>query len=493
MTIDNDTTLYQQVAEEIVDAIQRGNLKVGDRLPSVRQSARSRQISINTVLTAYRYLEERGVVEARPQSGYYIRAALPEVRKISMPITRVSAPKIEVLDLIDTVFAAQQNPAFIDISLACPLGGEFYPEKKLARILSKLMRQQPGLIGTYSLPPGSLRLRQQIARRAMLIGMSLGADEIILTHGCMEALQLCLRAVTKPGDCIGLESPTYFYMISLIASLGLKAIEIPTDVQKGISVDAVEDLLKQGKVNALLLMPSVQNPLGCSMPIAARKRLATLVNQYQVPLIEDGLYAELAFSGEQLPAVKSFDRHGWVIFCTSFSKTLAPDFRIGWMSGGRFSEQLRRMKSLSSMAEPALLCETLGLFLESGGYDQHLKSLRKRYAFQVQEARGLIARYFPSGTRATEPCGGFVIWIELPNGLNTVELFQLALDEHISLTPGSLFSPSGRYLNAFRLSCCYPFNQQYISAIKRVGELVSQMQALILASSHDDSISPINP
>ncbi|AKJ43310.1 Uncharacterized HTH-type transcriptional regulator ydcR [Pragia fontium] len=478
MSHNDNITLYQSIAENIVDVLQRGHLQVGDKLPSVRHQARSRNVSINTVLSAYRHLEERGLIEARPQSGYYVRSCLPTVSQAVMPTSPVLFPKLEVLDLIDTVFAAQQNPLFTDISLACPVGGEFYPEKKLARILNQLVRSRPEMLGTYSLPPGSIRLRQQIAHRASSLGMSLDADDIILTHGCMEALQLALRAITQPGDCVGLESPTYFYMISLLGSLGLRAVEIPTDPQRGISVDAIETLLKDNQLNALLLMPSVQNPLGCSMPVAARQRLARLLNQYQIPLIEDALYAELVFSGDPLPAVKSFDKEGWVIFCTSFTKTLAPDFRIGWMTGGRFAEKLRRMKTLSSMSEPAILAETLGRFLATGSYDQHLRGLRKRYAHQVQEARGLIAKYFPEGTRATQPDGGFVIWVEFPPGVDSVQLFHHALAERISLTPGTLFSPSGRYDNAFRLSCCYSFNERYITAIKRVGELACEMAGI---------------
>lgn len=475
MPDNHDLSLYLQVADGVVESIRRGVLQAGDRLPSVRHAARNRNVSINTVLAAYRNLEDRGVIEARPQSGYYVRARLPEVNKVVMPVTPVSSPKLEVLDLIDMVFAAQQNPKFTDISLACPVGEEFYPAKKLSRILNQLLRSRPNMIGTYSLPPGSVRLRQQIARRTPLLGMSLSADDIILTHGCLEALQLALRAVTKPGDCVGLESPTYFYMISMVAMLGLNAVEIPTDSQHGISVDAVEALLKEKKIDALMLMPSVQNPLGCSMPIESRQRLAKLVNQYQVPMIEDGLYSELQFSGDLLPAVKAFDKDGWVIFCTSFTKTLAADFRIGWMSGGRYAEKLRRLKALSSMSEPTILAETLGQFLTTGGYDHHLRGLRKRYAFQMQEARGLIARYFPQGTRATQPSGGFVLWVELPLNVDGVKLFHAALAEHISLTPGMLFSPNGRYANAFRLSYCYTFNEHYIAAIKRVGELACEM------------------
>ncbi|MGL4858310.1 MAG: PLP-dependent aminotransferase family protein [Enterobacteriaceae bacterium] len=478
--------LYQQIAGELLLAINRGHFPPGQRLPSIRQMSQSRSVSINTILAAYSYLEEQGVIISRPQAGFFVCARLPEIRNTKARHMLVAPPKAEVLDLIEIAFSAQQDPQFTNISLACPQDGDFYPHKKLARILNQLLRKQPSLIGSYSLPPGSLRLRQQIARRALSLGMTLDHEEVILTHGCMEALQLALRIATQPGDCIGLESPTYFQILPLLSSLGLNAIEIPTDPQQGVSLDAVEKLLQQQRVQALLLMPNGQNPLGCTMPLQSKKRLAQLVNHYRVPLIEDGLYTELAFSN-QPPAVKSFDREGWIIFCTSFSKTLAPDFRVGWMCGGRFSRQLSRLKTVSSMSEPKLLLETLGLFLESGGYDQHLRTLRRRYAHQVQEARGLIARYFPQGTRATEPQSGFLFWVELPEQIETEMLFHQALAEQICLLPGKVFSPGGHYSNCFRLSCCYPFNERYINAIKRVGEL-----ACALAESGRQS-SPSRP
>ena len=294
----------------------------------------------------------------------------------------------------------------------------------------------------------------------MTLGMLLEPGDVVLTHGCMEALQLALRVTTKPGDCVGLESPTYFYLLPLLASLGLKALEIPTDPQLGLSLDALELLLNEKRLNAVIAMPTVQNPLGCTMPLAAKKRLARLMNDHQVPLIEDGLYAEIQFGGALSPAVKAFDRDGWVLFCSSFTKTLAPDFRVGWICGGRFHEALRKLKAVSSMSESQLLSETLATFLESGGYDHHLRNLRKRYAAQVDEARALIARHFPRGTLATQLAGGFVFWSNFP-GVDSVALFHQLLEEQICLTPGTLYSPSGRYRNALRLSCCYPFNARY--------------------------------
>ncbi|OWY39997.1 GntR family transcriptional regulator [Xenophilus sp. AP218F] len=476
--MDSSHTLYQKLADDLSLAIRRGTLPPGARLPSVRRTAQSRQISLNTVVSAYRVLEDRGLIEARPQSGYYVRARLPPPAR---PASTQSGPakdtEHQVLDLIGVVLDAQQQPDFIDLALACPRGGDFYPGGKLTRLMGQILRRQPGMLNNYALPPGSERLRTQIARRGLDLGMTLQPDNIILTHGCMEALQLALRAVTQPGDTVGLESPTYFNLLPMMASLGLKTIEIPTDPQTGLSVDAVELLLGEKRIKALMAMPNVHNPLGCCMPLEAKKRLARLVNHYQVPLIEDALYAELQFSDTLSPAVKAFDSDGWVIVCASYTKTLAPDFRIGWMEGGRFEPALRKLKFASSVAEPAVLSETIGAFLESGGYDHHLRSLKRRYAAHVEKVRGLIARHFPPGTRATSPAGGFLIWVELPEEIDSVALFHAAIAEKISIIPGPLSSPSGRYRNALRLSCCYPLDERYLAALVRVGILAGQLAA----------------
>ncbi|AVX36221.1 PLP-dependent aminotransferase family protein [Yersinia massiliensis] len=465
---------YLQVAATLAQAIEKGSLLAGSRLPSVRSYAKNLQVSINTVVAAYRTLEDRGLIEARPQSGFYVCSPSTAV----VPTATVGKPVDEVLDLIDTVFAAQQNTRFTNISLACPQTGDFYPSAKLGRIMASLLRREPQLISQYALPPGSQRLRQQIARRAMTLGMLANPADITITHGCMEALQLALRVTTKPGDCVGLESPTYFYLMPLLASLGLKAVEIPTDSQQGLSLDVLELLLKEGRLNALIAMPTVQNPMGFTMPLAAKKRLAQLMNNHQVPLIEDGLYAEIQFGSTLSPAVKAFDRDGWILFCSSFTKTLAPDFRVGWIDGGRFTEDLHKLKAVSSMAESTLLSETLALFLKSGGYDHHLRSLRRRYAQQVQQAQQLITRHFPYGTKVTQPAGGFVFWVEFPDSVDTVALFHQMLKEQICLTPGTLYSPSGRYRHAFRLSCCYPFNQRYTEALARLGAVACDISGL---------------
>ncbi|WP_426767000.1 PLP-dependent aminotransferase family protein [Erwinia aphidicola] len=476
--IEPQATLYHQLAETLAEAIRQGTFMPGSRLPAIRRCASIHQVSVNTVLTAYGILEDRGLIEARPQSGYYVRDALPALTRQSFQHSSVRSPGREKLDLIDAVFAAQNHSDYTNISLACPQSGDFFPTAKISRIMASLLRREPQLIGRYALPPGSLRLRREIARRSMGLGITISAEDVTLTHGCMEALQLGLRAVTQPGDCVGVETPTYFYLFPLLASLGLKVLEIPTDPQYGLSLDALELLLQEKRIKALIAMPNAQNPLGSSMTLAGKKRLARLVNQYQVPLLEDGLYAELQFCWPLTPAVKAFDEGGWVMYCTSFTKTVAPDFHLGWIAAGRFAQQLARLKAVSSLAESRLLSETLGHFLESGGYDHHLRSLRRRYAAQLEEARGIIARHFPQGTRATRPSGGFVFWVELPGNVDSVELFHRLLQEKICLTPGALYTLSERCNHALRLSCCYPFDERYTWALKRTGALACEMSGI---------------
>ncbi|WP_223810730.1 PLP-dependent aminotransferase family protein [Pantoea sp. M_9] len=479
----DDQPRYQQLAAKFADAIHQGSLRPGARLPAIRRVAQSHQLSVNTVLSAWQLLEDRGLIEARPQSGYYVRGVLPAVTLQPQPPAAESGdPDAQKLALIEQVFAAQNNPGYTNISLACPQDSELFPSAKLGRITAALIRRQGDIIGRYALPPGSERLREEIARRSVHTGLNLTAQAITLTHGCMEALQLALRAVTQPGDCIGLESPTYFFLFPLLASLGLKALEIPTDPQRGLSLDALEMLLQEQRIQALIAMPGAQNPLGYVMPLENKKRLAALINHYRIPLIEDGLYDELQFDWPLSPPVKAFDRDGWVIYCTSFTKTVAPDFRIGWTAAGRFHASIARLKAVSSMTESQLLSETLAEFLASGGYDHHLRSLRRRYAANLDAARGILARHFPQGTRATLPRGGFVFWVELPGEIDTVLLFNRLLQEQICVTPGALYTLSERYRHALRLSCCYPFDARYTRALARTGALACEMSGIAPAA-----------
>ena len=475
---DTPSPLYQVLADELRGAMSDGRLAAGARLPSVREAAGSRGLSINTVLAAYRRLEACGLVEARPQSGYFVRSRLPSPPPQPSALPGEARPATgAVLSRIAAVVAAQARADMIDLSLACPKVDDFYPGNKLGRIVADLTRRRPALLTDYSLPPGPPLLRQQVCRHAQALGMNLTPDAILLTNGCMEALQLALRAVTRPGDTVGLESPTYFNLIPLLERLGLRSIELPTHPDAGLSLDALELLLSEGRLQAVVTMPTVHNPLGTGMPPAGKRRLAELAAQYRVPVIEDIVYAELQYATPLQPAVKAFDRDGWIIVCSAYTKTLAPGFRVGWMEGGRFQRELAELKFCSSVAQPALLAEALGVFLDGGGYTQHLRRLRRLYAGQVDRLRSLIDASFPAGTHATRPTGGFLLWVELPAGCDTNRLFDDALARGIGITPGGLYSPSGRYTRHLRLSGCYPFTERHLHALATLGELATAQLA----------------
>jgi DNA-binding transcriptional MocR family regulator len=466
--------LYERLADDLRAAIQSGRLPPGAVLPSLRECATQRAVSLNTATTAYRLLEDQGLIAARPQSGFYVCSVLAEPAR-PLRASPASSKDDSQDALLSAVLDAQHRPEVLDLALACPRGSRFYPGQKLARLTSHVLRRRSALVSSYALPPGPDVLRKQIVKRARRLGMDLAADDIILAHGAMESLHLALRAVMRAGDCVGIEAPTYVNLYPLISSLGLKAIEIPTHPQSGLDLDAVERLFVEKRLRALIAMPTVHNPLGCTMPLASKQRLARLVRQHKVPLIEDIVYAELQFADIPEPTVKSFDKDGWVLVCSGFSKTLAPDYRQGWMEAGRYAEDVRRLKFSSSGSESAVLGEAVGRFLESGNYEHHLKGLRRLYETQVSTVRGLIARYFPAGTRATRPVGGFLLWVEFPPGVDSVELFHAALAKRLVIMPGRVYSKGTRYRHCIRLSCCREIDDAFVSAIQTIGRLAQQL------------------
>lgn len=468
------TSLYLQLADELTEAIASGRLPEGSCLPSLRECASQRNLSLNTVTAAYRLLEDRGLIVSRPQSGFYVRNTLEEPKYSASRLSGAVLSEVQE-DLMLTVLEAQRQPGHIDLAFAGPRGKRFYPGERLMRITGSVLRRQSEIVATYAMPPGSKLLREQIARRSQRLGMALTSDDITLTHGANEALHLALRAITRAGDSIGIEAPSYFNLYPLLSALGLKAVEIPTHPQLGLDVDSVENFLAEKRVSALVAMPNVHNPLGCTMPVAAKKRLAKLLAQYKVPLIEDSVYAELQYREPLEPTVKAFDEKGWVLVCSGFSKTLAPDYRLGWIVGGRFSQDIERLKFASSASESMLLSETVGLYLKSGGYEHHLSSLRRLYFAQVSQVRGLIAQYFPEGTLATQPTGGFVLWVELPAKVDSLALFQAALKKGIVIMPGQIYAKGPRYRRCIRLSCCQEIDERFMNAIRTLGKLVENL------------------
>ena len=466
---------YQQLADELSAAIHAGRLPSGARLPSLRQMAQQRKVSLNTVIGAYRQLEDAGLVVPLPRSGFEVAARLrvPQ-RSLRDAPSAPSAPSQQAM--LARVLAAQQRPQVLDLAFAGPRGRAFYPGVQLQRATAHVLRRSLATVETYARPDGSQALIRQIVQRGPRMGLHTVPERIMLTHGAMEALQLALRAVTEPGDAVGVEAPSYFNLYPLLASLGLQVIELPTHPQQGLDVEALDALLDTTSLAALVVMPTVHNPLGCTMPVAAKQRLAELAAARRLPVIEDIVYAELQHSEPLQPLLKAFDRDGWVMVCAGFSKTLAPDYRIGWLEGGRFIDRIALLKFHSSGAESRLLGDAVAAFLEAGNYEHHLRRMRRLYREQTSKLRQLVSQHFPPGTRATEPTGGFLLWLEIP-GVDTGELFEQALAEDIVFMPGQMYSRGARYRHCLRLSCCQELDERYRAGIARIGALASALAA----------------
>lgn len=466
--------LYVTLADELQSLVSQGTLRPGHRVPSVRRMALQRDVSISTVIQAYTLLENRGVLEARPQSGYYVRARLPgdaPEPRMARPMAKPSY--VGVNDLTAEIMMSATDPAYVPLGAALP-DHTLFPTKKLARLLGAVGRNDPALLGRYAMNWAYDPLAREIARRYLQAGTPLAHDELVVTIGCAEAINLSLRAVTKPGDTVALESPAYFGFLETIQSLNLRALEVPTDPRTGISLEATRDALEHNDVKVILVMPSYQNPLGSCMPDEKKERLYRLLADYDVPAIEDDIYGDLHFGERRPKPLKAWDTDGRVLLCSSFSKTLAPGLRVGWCAPGRYLERVRRLKFTNTLGTPVVLQKTVSDFLRNGGYDHHLRSIRRAYQNQLHLFSQAVLRHFPAGTRLSRPQGGFILWVELPPGVDTLRLNRDALKHRINTAPGALFSVKDRYRNCLRLNCGLPWSEAIESAVRTLGNLAKQ-------------------
>ncbi len=466
---------YERYANEIAGLIESGALRPGDRLPSVRQAGANRKISPSTVFGSYYLLEARGLIHARPRSGYYVSETAVAARnepRTSAPKKRSSA--VEISDLVFQVLGSVKDRTVVPLGSAFP-GADLFPLDRLSRCLAAGMRRLDPACIVDDLPPGNERLRRQIALRYTMHGVPVEADEIIVTSGALEGLNLCLQAVTRPGDVVLVESPTFYGALQAIERLNLKAVEVATHPRTGIDLDSLAAALRRHSVKACWLMPTFQNPLGSLMPEENRQAVAALLGEHGVPLIEDDVYAELYFSAQRPRPVKAFDQNGLVMHCSSFSKSLAPGYRVGWVAAGRFAQRVARIKLMTTLSAAIPSQQALAQYLDQGGYDRHLRRLRRTLASRRDTVLQAVARCFPAATRMTRPEGGYFVWIELPAGVDALRLHELALERRISVAPGHIFSVDRRFAHFVRVNYGHPADARTLSAIKTLGQIAASL------------------
>jgi DNA-binding transcriptional MocR family regulator len=462
---------YEQLADLIVGTIDNGTLAPGMRLPSVRAISEQYGISISTVLQAYRSLEDRGVLVARPQSGFYV--ATTHGATLALPSTsrlRSRASTVSIGGAVAALLEHASNSALVPLGCAVP-DAALLQSHRLDLALARAARQHGAHHNVYGAPRGDPQLRREISRRAMRIGHALSPDDMIITSGCTEAVTLALTSVAKPGDTIAVESPTYFGLLHTLEVLGMKALELPTDPTSGVNVDALARLLDTARVAACILSSSFSNPLGSLMPEAQKRQLLALLAQRGVPLIEDDVYGEIHFTRERPKSFIALGGGANTIYCSSFSKSLAPGYRVGWIVPGAFSQQVMDRKLAFTLCSPVLPQVALADFLASGAYDSHMRRLRRLLEENLLRLTRSIEASFPAETRVSRPAGGFALWVELPRRFDSRALFDDALEHGICFAPGDIFSASRRFRNCLRLSAGSTWSERIDKGVRRLGEL----------------------
>ncbi len=469
-------TLYQTIALDLKKLIESRTYRPGEKLPSVRKLSNQWNVSIATIQSAYLELQSQGLIYSQPRAGFFVESAfshlLPEPL-LSSPANTFNDPGEGHLStsLVDSL---NFGPDLIPFGIAT-LDPNLFPISDLHRSLTRVSRRAGSEALVYDFVPGSIKLRQQLSKLCVRSGLCMPPEEFVLTNGAIEAFHVCLRAVAKTGDLIAVESPTYYGFLRAIQNMQMRPLEIPTHPREGIDLGCLNTLLKKHKVSSIMTVSNYSNPLGCTIPIDRKKDLVCMAKKFNVPIIENDIFGDLPHFGDRPSVCKAYDQDGMVLLCSSFSKTLSPGYRVGWTAPGKYKSRVEWLIHESTFASSTLMRLSIAEYLASSNYQKHLLNLRRHCASQVQQMSMIVSNHFPKGTRLTRPEGGFILWVEFPEKLNSFELHRLALAHKISITPGPVFSSQQQYQNCIRLSCGYPITSYLEQAIAKLGKLATQL------------------
>ncbi|MBK8455409.1 MAG: PLP-dependent aminotransferase family protein [Thiofilum sp.] len=467
--------LYESIADTLRERIEQGFYKVGDKSPSVRILSAERKVSLATAQQALWLLEQQQYVEVKAKSGFYVKA--PQSATSIPQISRLTQYPLEVSqwDEVLALLSCREQPNILNLGRG--LCDVTVPTlKPLMRLLSDNIKSRGQQLLAYDSLPGQLALRDQIARLGIVSGTQIQAQDLIITTGCQEALSISIQAVTKPGDVVAIESPCFYGVMQILNAHGLKALEIPTHPTHGMSLEALEMALDQWPIRAIMAIPAFNNPLGSCMPDANKQRLLQLAQHYDVPIIEDDIYGELAYKQPRPRTIQSFDQEGRVILCSSFTKTVAVGLRVGWIVPGRYRNRILHLKYVGTASAVSMTQLAIADFIEQGYFERHLRKVRQQYQMGRDVAIRLIKESFPDGTRISFPEGGFIIWVELPHGFDAVQLDKRMMQHHIKITSGSVFSASGKYRNCIRINYTRAaLDEKIQAAIQLVGKEAQQL------------------
>ena len=467
---------YQDIEEHILELIATRTIGPGDRLPSLRELKRQTRSSIATVTRAYEELERKQIIESRPRSGYFVLDHVQELPPPPAPPRPDLASRPATRNqLIREVLKGVGNKDLIPLSIICP-DERLLPTAALHRCLGRVCRDHPHSAVAYEQVEGNAGLRKQICLHAMEAGIAVHPDEILVTTGAMEALSIAIRSLTAPGDNVLIQSPTYFCFLQLLENCGLRTVEIPSHPEHGVNPADLRRAVDRFDITACILAPNYNNPDGGQTPEAAQREIVDILARRQVPLIEDDVAGDLFFGSRRPHCYKAADAEGLVLSCGSFSKTLSPGYRVGWLMPGRFLAKAYEIKATSNISSATPTQMAVADYLRSGHFDRHLRRLRQALSRQMQSVQWAVGRYFPAGTRMTHPRGGSVLWVELPGDIDAVDFFARAVANGISIAPGPIFSTQDNFSHFIRLSCGGVWDATIEHGLQRLGDLARAAQ-----------------
>ena len=471
----SDDHLYMQVSDGIEKMIAEEVLRIGDKLPSVRVLSDEYGISMGTAFQAYYHLEGRGLIESRPKSGYYVRFNHHRFPQLPDAVQQTAVSHdVSVKEMISSIYGDIAAPNVINLALAVP-DISLLPAAKINKSVVYALRNSKDHCIGYEQTRGNPELRKQIAKLAFNWGGKVKPDDVIITSGCLDAISTCLKAVTRYGDTVAVESPTYFGIYQAIESLGLKVVEIPADATTGINLDQLQKAIKKFSIKACVVVPNFNNPLGSCMPEENKQKLVDIITRNNVPLIEDDIYGELYFGKTRPKPCKYYDTKGLVMHCSSLSKSLTPGYRIGWVIPGKFMDEVKQLKRIQNISCPTLTQAAMAHYLMHGRYEYHLKSLRKALHTQSLRYVQAIIKYFPGDTKVSRPTGGFILWLELNKKVDSFKLRTEAMKHNISIVPGKIFSAGINYSNFIRISFGKPWSDDVDYGLMMLGKLIKKM------------------
>lgn len=458
---------YEVFTKGIEEQIRKGALRAKDRLPSVREIKERYNLSTSSVQSGFESLMIKGLIESHPRSGYFV-CEMKESH-ISERKTKLSPVVRDEVFMKNMMLTSKQTSEATSFNNAVP-GDLLIPQKLILRTMQEVIREKGASLLRYYPSNGLESLRKQISQRMGIYGCILNPEELIITDGALQALTIALSSVTKAGDIVAVDSPCVFSVLEVIANLGLKVIEVPVNHHNGFDLEYFQKACAENNVRALVVTPNFHNPTGIMMSDETKKELLRIAEARQVCIIENDIYSDLYFGEERPSSIKSFDHKGLVMIYSSFSKTLAPGIRLGWLYAGHYYSRAERTKFVLGRTVSPIYQELVLKLLQENRYERHLRSFRKKLHQQAVQLLGTLRKYFPQDSYFPQPQGGYSIWGQMPENIDMQKFYQYCEDHKVLFTPGDTFSLTDQYSHHFRIVFAERITPESILLLEKMGE-----------------------